>query len=69
MLAIPLSIYEQQMNAFVIEHAGVGIRANMINSDVITEFTTRIDTFRKNYDGNDWFKVPDLSEELILGVI
>ncbi len=68
-LAIPLSIYEQQMNAFVIEHAGVGIRANMINSDVITEFTTQINTFRKNYDGNDWFKVPDLSEELILGVI
>jgi uncharacterized protein (TIGR00661 family) len=44
--AIPLAVYEQQMNAEVIDKNGFGIRSENINEETLAQFISKISQFR-----------------------
>ena len=46
--AVPLDLYEQQMNAYVIGRFGFGINHTEIDSEKLNDFISQLSSFSKN---------------------
>lgn len=67
--ALPLALYEQQLNAYMIEKGGFGVRSQQLSVDKFVEFIDKLETYAANIRTDRSILIKTPGNDLLLSEI
>lgn len=64
--AIPLPVYEQQINAYVVAQGGFGVSATAITEESIRDFISKLDFYAKNIHEDQKYLFKEPANEVVI---